>query len=83
MGYLEYLIIIIKLFLWENVFCGSTCLKGSKEALETNVLFLFPWQLMTEWVKVLEAEWVKSERSLKNVVKYICRVWGTKRNECK
>lgn len=41
MGYSEYLIIIVKLFLWENIFGGSTCPKGSREALETNALFPF------------------------------------------
>lgn len=39
MGYSVYLTTIIKLFLWENVFCGSKCPKGSTEALEINVLF--------------------------------------------
>lgn len=65
MDHLEYLIIIIKLFLWENIFSGSTSPSGSIEVLETKVLPIIAADRMRKSFKGR----MGAERRLKNVVK--------------
>lgn len=69
MDHSEYLITIIKLFLWENIFSGSTCPRGSAEVLETKVL---PMTAADRMRKSFNGR-MDAERRLKNVVKYIRR----------
>ena len=57
------------MFLWENVFSGSTCPRGNIEVLETKVL---PMTAADRMRKSFKGR-MGAERRLKNVVKYICR----------
>lgn len=69
MDHSEYLITIIKLFLWENLFSGSTCPRGSTEVLG------FPGIDMTAADRMRKSfnGRMDAERRLKNVVKCIRR----------
>lgn len=69
MDHSEYLITIIQLFLWENIFSGSTCPRGSTEVLG------FPGIDMTAADRMRKSfnGRMDAERRLKNVVKCIRR----------
>ena len=69
MDHSEYLITTIKLFLWENIFSGSTCPRGSTEVLG------FPGIDMTAADRMRKSfnGRMDAERRLKNVVKCIRR----------